>query len=82
MEQEPELFALDDVTDGEEDDGGGEFVYPELPEPLWREMCALAEKVRDEQPWRRFMEDEWFGIVDPETSELVVVSILGAGGEV
>jgi hypothetical protein len=48
----------------------------------WRKLQELADLVRMSEPWKILGDMDIFGISDPETSEMNVVSVLGALGEV
>jgi hypothetical protein len=47
----------------------------------WKKLYAAAAKVKEMAPWEWMMEDEVFGVQNPETDEIGFVSVMGAGGE-
>ena len=50
-------------------------------EEEWRALHAAAAKVKELAPWRWMMEDDLFGVDDPETGERAYVSVMGNLGE-
>lgn len=50
---------------------------PALDEAIGKQLHALARVTRKSEPWRRFQENDWFGIRHPESDETMVVSIMG-----
>ncbi|MDA0767287.1 MAG: plasmid pRiA4b ORF-3 family protein [Verrucomicrobia bacterium] len=55
---------------------------PEMSEDLREELFGLAYKVRQSEPWEEYCDQDWYGVRDPETGELQIVSILGMDGKV
>lgn len=55
---------------------------PEMPAELRRELFELAYTVRDKEPWEEFCDTDWYGVRDPGTGELQIVSVLGMDGKV
>ncbi len=51
-----------------------------LPES-WRRLYELAGKVRAMEPWLWMEETDIFGVKDPETNEILFVSVMGLLGE-
>ncbi|MDF1752711.1 MAG: hypothetical protein P1U89_08070 [Verrucomicrobiales bacterium] len=47
-----------------------------------KELLGLAAQFRALEPWEKMNENELFGIRDPETNELHLVSVLGQAGAV
>lgn len=47
----------------------------------WRRLYAAAGRVKEMAPWEWMMEDEVFGVRNPERDEIGFVSVMGAGGE-
>ncbi len=47
----------------------------------WRKLYAAAGRAKEMAPWNWMMEDEVFGVRDPESEEIGFVSVMGAGGE-
>src|SRR5262249_4599727 len=47
----------------------------------WKKLYVAAAKVKEMSPWEWMMEDEVFGVQNPETDEIGFVSVMGAGGE-
>jgi len=47
----------------------------------WKKLYAAAAKVKEMAPWEWMMEDEVFGVQNPETDEIGFVSVMGAGGK-
>lgn len=47
----------------------------------WRKLYHAAVRVRDLAPWEWMMEDEIFGVQNPETGEIGFVSVMGNLGE-
>lgn len=74
---------LDDLEGGPE---------PENPEPYseltesdkarFRSAIALANELRTVEPWKKLYDSDLFGIQDPETGKIAIVSVLGANKEV
>lgn len=54
---------------------------PELDDRLGREIHSLAHAIRKAEPWQRLEEDDWFGIRDPRSGDVMVVSIMGMAEE-
>ena len=54
---------------------------PELDDRLGREIHSLAHAIRKAEPWQRLEEDDWFGIRDPRSGDIMVVSIMGMAEE-
>lgn len=55
---------------------------PEMSAELREELFSLAHEVRKREPWEEYCEQDMFGVRDPETGELQIVSILGMAGKV
>src|SRR5215510_7837899 len=47
----------------------------------WGRIYAAARRVKEMAPWEWMMEDEVFGVRNPERDEVGFVSVMGAGGE-
>jgi hypothetical protein len=47
----------------------------------WRKLYAMAGRVKEMAPWDWMMEDEIFGVQNPESEEIGFVSVMGAAGE-
>ena len=47
----------------------------------WGRLYAAAGRVKDMAPWKWMIEDEVFGVRNPERDEVGFVSVMGAGGE-
>lgn len=47
----------------------------------WRKLYALAEQVKQLQPWQWMEEADIFGVELPDTGEMGFVSVMGMGGE-
>lgn len=47
----------------------------------WRQLYEVATQVKELAPWEWMMEDDLFGVQDPDTSQVGFVSIMGALGE-
>ncbi len=47
----------------------------------WRKLYGVALQVKELAPWEWMMEDDLFGVQNPETGELGFVSVMGALGE-
>jgi len=47
----------------------------------WGRLYAAAGRVKEMAPWKWMMEDEVFGVRNPERDEVGFVSVMGAGGE-
>src|SRR5262245_33185773 len=47
----------------------------------WGKLYAAAGRVKEMAPWAWMMEDEVFGVRNPERDEVGFVSVMGAGGE-
>jgi uncharacterized protein DUF6930 len=47
----------------------------------WGRLYAAAGRVKVMAPWKWMMEDEVFGVRNPERDEVGFVSVMGAGGE-
>lgn len=74
-------------------EGGAEAeTEPEPPEPysdlsesdkaVFRSAMALADELRAVEPWKKLYDSDLFGIEDPETGEIALLSVLGANKEV
>src|SRR5262245_1782397 len=60
----------------------GEFVAEKTPTvEEWRRLYATSGRVKEMAPWEWMMEDEVFGVRNPESDEIGFVSVMGAGGE-
>lgn len=65
---------------------------PEIPEPYseltendkarFRSAMALANELRAVEPWKKLYDADLFGIEDPDTGKIAIVSVLGANKEV
>src|SRR2546428_3532096 len=47
----------------------------------WGRLYAAAGRVKEMAPWEWMMEDDVFGVRNPEREEIGFVSVMGAGGE-
>lgn len=47
----------------------------------WRRLYVTARRVKEMGPWEWMMEDDVFGVRNPERDEIGFVSVMGAGGE-
>ncbi len=47
----------------------------------WKRLYAAAGKVKEMAPWDWILEDEVFGVQNPENNEIGFVSVMGAAGE-
>src|SRR5215468_1000343 len=47
----------------------------------WGRLYAAAGRVKEMAPWEWMMEDDIFGVRNPERDEIGFVSVMGAGGE-
>jgi hypothetical protein len=47
----------------------------------WGRLYVAAGRVKDMAPWNWMIEDEIFGVRNPEREEVGFVSVMGAGGE-
>ena len=47
----------------------------------WGRLYAAARRVKEMAPWKWMIEDEIFGVRNPEREEVGFVSVMGAGGE-
>jgi hypothetical protein len=47
----------------------------------WRRLYQAAVRVKELAPWEWMMEEDIFGVQDPESQELGFVSVMGANGE-
>jgi len=47
----------------------------------WGRLYAVAGRVKKMAPWKWMIEDEVFGVRNPERDEVGFVSVMGAGGE-
>ena len=47
----------------------------------WGRLYAAAGRVKEMAPWEWMMEDDVFGVRNPERDEIGFVSVMGAGGE-
>lgn len=59
--------------------------YEDLSEPdaeLFKDALTEANRLRALEPWKQLFDSDLFGIEDPETGEIALVSILGANKEV
>ena len=72
------IFDLDngDLSDEQE------LWIPETPVDQREELFALAHLVRRQEPWVEYCDHDWYGVVDPGTGKLQIVSILGMDGKV
>ncbi len=53
--------------------------WPDLDEPMVRELFELGVAARALEPWQKLEEDDWFGIEDPDDGSIVVVMTMGSG---
>ncbi len=51
-----------------------------VPE-IWKKLFKLADEVKKLSPWKWMHENDQFIVMNPETKEKNLVSILGSGGE-
>lgn len=47
----------------------------------WRRLYATAARVKELAPWEWMMEDEVFGVQNPDDDQIGFVSVMGAAGE-
>src|SRR5215470_15005269 len=47
----------------------------------WGKLYAVAGRVKEMAPWKWMMEDNVFGVRNPERDEIGFVSVMGSGGE-
>jgi hypothetical protein len=47
----------------------------------WGRLYAAAGRVKEMAPWKWMMEDDVFGVRNPERDEIGFVSVMGSGGE-
>ncbi len=47
----------------------------------WKRLYAITARVKELAPWEWMMEDEVFGVQNPEDGEIGFVSVMGAAGE-
>ncbi len=47
----------------------------------WKKLYAIAGKVKELAPWNWMMEDDVFGVQNPESGEIGFISVMGAAGE-
>jgi hypothetical protein len=64
-----------------------EFPYrkesiPDVSLDQWRSLYSVANEVRQLQPWKTLDDTDLFGLEDPVTKQIGLVSVLGALGEV
>ncbi|HKK18973.1 MAG TPA: plasmid pRiA4b ORF-3 family protein [Opitutales bacterium] len=74
---------------GPGDEAGTE---PDVPEPyselsesdetVFRTAMVLAHELRALEPWKKLYDSDLFGIEDPESGDIAIVSVLGANKEV
>ncbi len=55
--------------------------YKPVPNDVWQRLYAAAAKVRELEPWLWMEETDIFGVKDPESDEVVFVSVMGLLGE-
>lgn len=55
---------------------------PHVSARVMQELLSLAADFRAAEPWDRINENELFGIRDPDTNELYLISVLGRAGAV
>ncbi|MGJ8640806.1 MAG: plasmid pRiA4b ORF-3 family protein [Opitutaceae bacterium] len=83
---EDELFD-DDFGEDSETDEALEISHPYLDlsdddKWLFKRLFEAGELVRAAEPWKDLWDQDIFGIKDPDTGLLDIVSVLGRGGEV
>jgi hypothetical protein len=59
-----------------------EELLPTIPLDQWRSLHEAADRVRQLEPWKTLTETDIFGLEDPLTKQIGVVSVLGNLGEV
>src|SRR5262245_22371666 len=60
----------------------GGFVSEKKPTvEEWRRLYVAARRVKEMAPWEWMMEDDVFGVRNPERDEIGFVSVMGAGGQ-
>lgn len=47
----------------------------------WRKLFDLAVNIYDLAPWEWMVEDDFFGVQDPNTGEIAFISVMGMVGE-
>lgn len=47
----------------------------------WKRLYAVAKQVKELAPWEWMMEDDVFGVQNPESGEIGFISVMGAAGE-
>jgi hypothetical protein len=47
----------------------------------WKKLFAVAARVKEMAPWEWMMEDDVFGVQNPDDGKLGFVSVMGAAGE-
>ena len=47
----------------------------------WRPLYEAAERIKETAPWEWMVEDDIFGVQDPDTGEIGFVSVMGMLGE-
>ncbi len=47
----------------------------------WRQLYALADRIKEMAPWENLYEDELFGVSDPLSGEDYFISVMGQGGD-
>ncbi len=57
-------------------------VVPKVSDAVWSQLCAATLAVRETEPWKTLYDSELIGIRDPESGEIMLLSVLGAGGNV
>ena len=80
-----ELFGGDDSDSEERDDAPHPEPYAHLSEAelsAFRSVFAEGGKIREAEPWKDLWDQDIFGVRDPESGLLDIVSILGRNGEV
>jgi uncharacterized protein DUF6930 len=55
---------------------------PDVSLDQWRSLSSVANEVRQLQPWKTLDDTDLFGLEDPVTKQIGLVSVLGALGEV
>ncbi len=81
-----ELFPDFDFLPKPGSEGGANQIEkpspPHVSAKVMTELIHLAGKFRAQEPWDRLNENELFGVRDPDTNELHLVSVLGKAGAV
>ncbi|MBC2600167.1 plasmid pRiA4b ORF-3 family protein [Puniceicoccus vermicola] len=91
--EDPELMESSEILPGFEDLFGQENEDEAAPPSPYEDLSPsdlaqfgtlleLGTQVREAEPWKKLWDQDIFGIRDPESGLVDIVSILGRGGEV